>query len=171
MIIIKYIELILLLITSTFIGIIYSKKYAKRLDNLTEIKNALIILRNKIKFTYEPIPDAFEDISSNFKDGIKTIFDDASKQMKNKSASTAWEESIDKNAKNIFLKDEDLKTIKKLSKMLGNTDIDGQVNNIDLVVELLNNQIKDAQTEKAKNEKLYKTLGISVGLTLVIILI
>ena len=55
--------------------------------------------------------------------------------------------------------------------MLGKTDIDGQVSEIRLTNKFLDVQIKDAENEKLKNEKLYKTLGATVGLALVIILI
>ena len=55
--------------------------------------------------------------------------------------------------------------------MLGNTDLEGQVSQIDLTINLLKEQIKQATEEKNKNSKLYKTLGIATGLTMAIILI
>ena len=66
---------------------------------------------------------------------------------------------------------EDIEIIKGLAKMLGRTDIDGQVSEIRLTDKFLDVQIKDAENEKIKNEKLYKTLGATVGLALVIVLI
>jgi septation ring formation regulator EzrA len=38
MIIVKYVGIFLILISSSFIGIIYSKRYSKRIDDLEEIK-------------------------------------------------------------------------------------------------------------------------------------
>ena len=37
------------------IGILISKKYIYRLDELEEMKNNLQIIENKIKYTYEPL--------------------------------------------------------------------------------------------------------------------
>ena len=55
--------------------------------------------------------------------------------------------------------------------MLGVTDLQGQISQIELTQSLLNSQIKEAQEEKVKNSKMYKTLGITVGLAVGIILI
>ena len=38
MIIVKYVGIFLILISSSLIGIIYSKRYSKRIDDLEEIK-------------------------------------------------------------------------------------------------------------------------------------
>ena len=49
--------------------------------------------------------------------------------------------------------------------------MDGQINNINLIRELIEKQIEEARIEKNKNEKLYKVLGTSIGLVIAIILI
>ena len=54
--------------------------------------------------------------------------------------------------------------------MLGETDLEGQISQIDITLSFLDKQIQEAETEKNKNEKLYKKLGTIMGLALVIIL-
>ena len=146
-----------------------SKKYSNRLRDLKEMRKALNFFEEKIKFTYEPIPDVFEEISHKVQKNIGKIFCNSSKSMENESAGVAWEKSVDEANNNFTKEDKDI--IKGLAKMLGKTDIDGQVSEIRLTCKFLDVQIKDAENEKNKNEKLYKTLGATVGLALVIILI
>ena len=146
-----------------------SKKYSNRVRDLKEIRQALNFFEEKIKFTYEPIPDVFEEISKKMSENIGEIFSNASKKMENTSAGEAWEEAVN-NSNTSFTK-EDIEILKGLAKMLGRTDIDGQVSEIRLTNKFIDVQIKDAENEKLKNEKLYKTLGATVGLALVIILI
>ena len=55
--------------------------------------------------------------------------------------------------------------------MLGKSDLDGQISQIDITLNFLDKQIEEAEIEKSKNERLYKKLGTIMGLTLVIILI
>ena len=62
---IKYLTLIIILASTTYIGILISKKYLNRVKDLKEMKNALNIFSTKIKFTYEPIPQTFKEISEN----------------------------------------------------------------------------------------------------------
>ena len=118
------------------------------------MRKALNFFEEKIKFTYEPIPDVFEEISHKVKDNIGDIFHNSSKAMQNESAGVAWENAVT-NANSNFT-DEDKDIIKGLAKMLGKTDLDGQVSEIRLTSKFLDVQIKDAENEKMKNEKLYR---------------
>lgn len=168
MMLIKYFILFLILVFSTLIGKFLSKKYVYRLEELDDIKNALNILKTKIKFTYEPIPEIFEEISNNVNKNVGRIFSLAKEEMRDKIASEAWENAVEKVECN--LKKEDKKVIKTLSKLLGQTDVEGQISQIEITEEFLEEQIKEAKEEKIKNEKLYTRLGTVVGLTIVIIL-
>ncbi len=168
MMLIKYFILFLILVFSTLIGKFLSKKYVYRLEELDDIKNALNILKTKIKFTYEPIPEIFEEISNNVNKNVGRIFSLAKEEMRDKIASEAWENAVEKVECN--LKREDKKVIKTLSKLLGQTDAEGQISQIEITEEFLEEQIKEAKEEKIKNEKLYTRLGTVVGLTIVIIL-
>ncbi len=75
--ILKYFMLILIFIASSLIGKFISKKYAYRLEELEEIKNILNIFKSKIKFTYEPIPEIFEEINAKTQNNIGKIFGQA----------------------------------------------------------------------------------------------
>ena len=82
----------------------------------TEIKNALNIFKTKIKFTYEPIPEIFGEISKNTNYNISKLFKQATENMKDETASFAWEKAVDEFSGN--LNKEDKQAIKTLSKLL-----------------------------------------------------
>lgn len=166
--IIKYIFLFLILMLSSNLGKILSKKYVHRLEELEEFKNSLNIFKNKIKFTYEPIPDIFEEISKTKIKNVGKIFKKAKEIMNNEPANTAWEKAIEESNNN--LKEEDKTILKTLSKLLGQTDVEGQISQIEITDKFLDTQIKDAVEEKQKNEKLYTRLGTIIGLAIVILL-
>lgn len=156
MIIIKFISLIAILLFSSYIGIIISNKYKNRVEDLKEIKRGLNIFETKIKYTYEPVPEIFKEISSNLKENIANVFINASKNMGENTAKDAWNQAIDNS--NTSMNKEDLEVIKGLGKLLGKTDIDGQVSQIELTDRFIDTQIEKAEKEYIKNEKLYKTL-------------
>lgn len=166
--VIKYFMLFFIFIFCCIIGAAISKKYTYRLEELREMKTALNMFKYKIKFTYEPIPDIFEDISKNMKTNISKIFVLARNFMSSENAGQAWEKSID--ISDNYLNKEDKNAIKMLSKMLGITDSEGQISQIEITETFLNKQIEEAEIEKNKNEKLYKKLGITIGLVIVVIL-
>lgn len=165
----KYSLLILVFISSTLIGKYLSLRYSYRLIELEELKTALNILKSKIKFTYEPLPEIFYSITQNTNKNISKIFLNSINKMKIENASIAWEKSIEEYDGN--LTKEDKQVIKNLSRLLGATDLEGQISQIEVTENFLENQIRQAQEEKNKNEKLYKKLGSTIGLAIVIILI
>lgn len=154
----------------TQIGIMKSKTYKYRVEQLQEIKNMLNIFKTKIKFTYEPIPEIFESIANSTDDKkISEIFRKSSEDMKYMPAGKAFEKNID-NTETYFI-EEDKKVIKTLSKLLGKTDIEGQIGDIELTDKYIDEQIIKAKENKSKNEKLYKSMGLIIGITIAIILI
>lgn len=165
---IKYIMLFLILVFSSLVGKFLSKRYIYRLKELEELKSSLNIFKSKIKFTYEPIPEIFKEISLNTSKNISNIFTSAVENMKTQNANIAWENAVDENITN--LKNEDKYVLKTLSKLLGQTDSEGQISQIEITEKFLETQIKEAQDEKQKNEKLYSRLGTTIGLAIVIIL-
>ena len=114
--IIKYCMLFFVFVLSALIGKYISQKYRYRLEELEEIKNSLNIFKTKIKFTYEPIPVIFEEISNNTSTNISNLFKKSKNRMEKETASIAWEKTIDEFSGN--LNKEDKQVIKTLSKLL-----------------------------------------------------
>lgn len=169
--VIKYILLIFVFIISNRIGKILAQKYKERVDELEEMKNAIHLFKTKIKYTYDPIPEIFIEIAKNTKNNIGDIFKCTVEKMKNKSAGISWEEALDENKEKTNLKEEDIEVLKKLSKLLGMTDAEGQISQIEITNQFLEEKIVQAIEEKNKNQKLYQKLGTTMGLVIVILLI
>lgn len=165
----KIILLIFIVGASTVLGILFSKKYSNRVKELKEMKSGLNMLSTKMKFTYEPIPNLFLEIGSKIGGNVGQIFIRASNRMKEQPAGEAWSNAFEDVPNN--LTDEDKTVLKNLSRLLGQTDLEGQMSEIEVVTQFLATQIESAQQERIKNEKMYRTLGIVSGLTIAIILI
>ena len=169
MMIIKYICLTIILAISFFIGYLISKKYKNRVNELKEIQIALDILENKIKYTYEPLKNIFIEMRKLLKGNISNLFRSISEKLEESSVERSFLDAIKEIRTN--LQEEDIEIIKNLSKILGKTEKDGQVSQIELTKTFIESQIKKAEKEEEKNSKLYKTLGTTIGLACVIILI
>ena len=82
-------------------------------------------------------------------------------------AGQAWIKALEKTSTN--LNKEDIEILKGLGNLLGKVDIYGQINEIGIVNNFLDMQIEKAEEENKKSTKMYKTLGITIGLIIVII--
>lgn len=169
MIILKYIMIFLVFLISFLIGNLISKKYILRVKELKDFKNALNIIESKIKFTYEPLPEIFMQTSKLLSKNISTMFVQASNNMKSLNAEEAWNKSLKEASTNLYK--EDIENIKNFGKMLGKTDKEGQISQLELTKTFIEMQIEKAKIEEEKNSKMYKTLGAIVGLAFVIILV
>ncbi len=168
--IIKFIILLIIAGMCVSLGLIKSNKYNLRVIDLIELKKALNLILTRIRYTYEPLPELFFEVSKNVNPNISEMFINAKTKMdKNIIAGEAWELAVDESSNN-FTK-EDINIIKGLSKLLGQTDLEGQVSQINLTLKLLEEQIVQANQEKIKNTKLYRTLGATIGLAIMIIFI
>lgn len=163
----KIILLLMIFGICTSLGIVKAKKYDDRVIELKKIKNALAMLKSKIEFTYEPIKEIFAEISKVVYGTQENIFQETLKQIDQMGITQSWNKAVEKN---INLNDEDKATIKMFGKLLGKTDKDGQINEINVTSQFVNTLLEKAESEKHKNYKLFKTLGSVVGIGICIIL-
>ena len=59
---IQMIGALLTVLTSTIAGIYWGVQTAYRIEELQELKRAMIMLQNQISFLTKPLPEALEDI-------------------------------------------------------------------------------------------------------------
>lgn len=169
--IIKFFSLGLIFGLVVYMGNSKANEYINRLKELISIKAALNIFESKIKFTQAPLEEIFTNISENCSEkSIKNIFQKLIVEVKqNSNIHKSWENVINTCESN--LTSEDKKILIDMGKILGATDLEGQVSNIKITSSFIDIQIKKAEKEKEKNVKLCRTLGIVLGLTIIIILI
>ena len=166
---VKTILLFAIFSLSTGIGILISKMYENRVKELRQFKNILNIIKTKIKFTYEPLAEIFNQISQEKSSEIEEIFENMTYKLAFENVKYSWMDAIQEADISITQEDKDI--LKELGKVLGQTDADSQVNEIEVTESFLNMQIEKAEEARKKNQKMYKTLGVVVGLVFVIILI
>ncbi len=166
MIIIKYISLLGILLISSYLGINKAKEYENRVKFLTKFQSALVMFKSKLEFTHEPIKNIFEDISKVVYGENDNIFINVVKSKDD--IFTSWKNAVEKEK---YFTNEDKEVIEMIGKLLGKTDLNGQVSEINLGLNLVDKQIQSAEIQMRKNVKLYKTMGVVCGIGICIILI
>ena len=170
---IKIVGSLLIISASTIIGCAYSRDYARRPAQLRELQGQLQILENELSFQLNPLLEAFSTIAGT--GSITTnFFSSAARYLKNKrgiSATRAWELAINDNISATSLVEEDKDIIIAFGKMLGSSDLEGQIRNIRLTLSQLEIQESKAEESRKKNESMYRNLGVLGGLALVIFLV
>lgn len=170
----KIIGSVLVVAASSIIGYIFSRDCGKRPQDLRILQGLLQMFENEISFLSNVLTDSFEKIHRASNCEVSNIFKETADNLKRNNslnASQAWEDSIRKNIKGTALNTEDEEILISFGKMLGKSDVEGQIKNIRLTVNQLKIQEQKAEDSRKKNESMYRYLGILGGLALVIVLI
>ena len=96
MIIIKWTILILIITVSSFLGNTLANKYKDRVKDLKQVKTALNVLKTKITYTYEPLPQIFLQISQEFQNNIRQNIRNSKYKHERKNSRRSMERSNSK---------------------------------------------------------------------------
>jgi stage III sporulation protein AB len=170
--IIKIIGSVLLLCATSLIGFSLAADCSKRPKVLRELQILLQMFENEISYLSNLLVQSFERIYTGSKTEAALIFKEAAENLASPgiTADAAWEKAVESIYSKLGLNKEDKAILVTFGKMLGNSDLEGQINNIRLVSSQLKLQELKAEEMRQKNEKMYKSLGVLCGLALVIVL-
>lgn len=169
----KLLGSIVVLFSSGFLGYVLSTDCKKRPQQLRELQGLLQIFENRISYLADIVTEAFDKIYSCTRSEAAIFFLAASEKLKadrGTGAAAAWEAAVRENIKKTSLNREDEEILAAFGKMLGSSDLEGQVKNIRLTVNQLRMQEEKAEQARIKNEGMYRSLGILGGLAVVIVL-
>ncbi len=169
----KIVGSLMILSASSFLGYMLSRECARRPEELRELQGQLQMLENEISFMSNVLADALYNVSSNSRSKVGNFFGRTAeilKQGKGINASDAWEAAVRENIGKTALNKEDQEILISFGKMLGSSDMDGQIRNIRLTMEQLKQQEKKAEESKIKNQTMYRNLGMLGGLAIIVIL-
>ena len=153
----KLLLCVVIVLCSTLVGFSYSTKLFTRKKVLEsfvlELKNA----KTKMRYSSNELYKIFENNFMNYNFYENIPFD------------MQWNDMLKDYSKVLTKTDIDL--LSNFGKILGTSDLNGEISNIDMHINLINAQILHSQKCIESKSKVYRTLGLSSGLAVAIILI
>lgn len=170
---IKYGSMALIIICSSMLGVYLSRLDEYRLREILNIKKMAIMLASEIEYS-SSLVNAFEHISARIDAPLSNWLMEIAVELAKRtgrSFTTIWSEKCDLYLRGTYLTEEDWQYIKDFGKNLGYLDKSMQHKNIRLFIDYLDEEIKCINSQKESNKRMYRSLGILIGLLVVIILI
>lgn len=171
---IKFVGIIILLISSSAIGAVLSYKVKGRVEDMIYIKKLMIMFRGELNYKNSMLPDAFTAVSAKAKSPYNLFFSSLAKDTEenfSKNMTDVFADNVDKYIeKNTYLKQEDLEKLKEIGDTLGYQDKKMQISNIDLYIERLSDTIEESREKMGEQMKVYRTLAMMAGILISIIL-
>ncbi|NLL82427.1 MAG: hypothetical protein GX231_08995 [Tissierellia bacterium] len=174
MIALKLSLLTIIFVACTLIGFFYGGRYSKRVLSLISLHESIRLLETEIIVFSNPLPLAIENIRNRTSAHVYKVYErilneiefDQSGDLYNSFLTTS-----DYLKETCLLKQEDIDVFLSLGKIIGKTNRKDQKQHFKYILNELGQLIEQARVEKNTNEKMYRSLGILVGLGMIIILI
>ncbi len=173
MLLLKTLMLINIFFICTILGLSFGNRYSKRLNGLSDLQEVTRLLQTDLLVFLTPIPIAIESIAEKTSKGMSEILHFMSEKIEKDESGDLY--PIFSEASYILkekfnLEPEDIEAFKSLGKVIGRTNREDQSLQLNYILDSLQGLIYEAKEEKTKYEKMYSSLGIILGLGIVIIL-
>lgn len=159
----KLIGTIVLIFSTSMVGIYFSGCLSERVRILNAVKLMLEELSIQIRFRGLTVTELVQELMENSALNECTFLLSVEENLiAVKSFSRAWELSVDGwNTRGIKASDREL--LKGIGGFLGNSDIDGQLSSLELSKEKLSVLQREATEQCEKRGRLYRSLGVLSG--------
>ncbi len=164
----------LILFSSTAIGLLYANRLKEQIEELETIKKLLLMLRGEIKYSHSTLSEAFGSIGKRIKGPYGELLFKVAGQMdsmKGQTLAQIWEACVAEYLKESALLKEEKEKWVHFGSQLGYLDKEMQVSTIELYLEQVQEEIKNAQENFKRNGKLYRMMGVMAGIFLVILML
>ena len=165
---------VLVLAAAVLGGLYYGSFETYRSNDLQEMKKALAILKAEILFSMTPLPEAFLNIASRTRNPVADLFRRFSvclKDNRREPIEDIWQSCLKAHAGKTYLNREDLAAFLSFGRTLGYLDRDMQEAGIAVTIGYIDTAVASLAQTRAKNQKMFASLGMFAGLITVIILL
>ncbi len=171
---IKFIGILFTVLSFSACGFSYAANLIKRIEQLNELKKITIMLEGELRYGNATIEEAITSIAVRTSRVFSDFLNDAAGRLaanNGESFYEIWESSTSGLLKTSKLSSDDIGELNLLGETLGYLDLKAQSESILLYRERLELRLKELNEGADKKIKMYRSLGVSMGLLTAIILL
>lgn len=173
-IVFKIIGSVIVIISSTCIGMKLSDKLNVQLELLRKMKHLVILIRGEIKYNNSYLGQAFLNISNRICEPYKGLMIEVAEKLDDETGETfadIWKKGVEEKLLKTELSKKHILKLQELGDTLGFLDKEMQMSNFDLFIDRLDCEIEESVQKNKENCKLYRSLGVLSGIAIVILTI
>lgn len=155
-------------------GLSYGGSYGRRVDQLRQFISAMQMMQAEIGFAATPLLEMLPRLKELTVAPVSLVFEHTQRRLSNGSgytAAEAWEEALNAVIPRLDLSRSDYEILLRFGRGMASGGKEEQLKGLQLAQQQLGCQEREAAEERLKYERLYKTMGLLVGLALVVVFI
>lgn len=171
---IRIVGAIFVLASSSVFGFMKGQQLQERMDALREIQKMFLSILNDISFGQISLPESLERISGQVCDPFSRLLKNVCGEMRwrgGKSMARIWADEVEQCLKKNDLKEKDRDALAQMGQYLGSLDRKTQEQMIRLYLNDLEVSIDEIAKSIQGQQKLYRMLGVSGGLLIILLLL
>lgn len=144
----------------------------RRIRILQQLRQMTVMLNSEITYANATLEEAFAHMEKRFQAPLNGFFHNLSEKLREGEHGLLCEifkSQVQKDLADSGLKQSDLESLGMVGEQLGYPDIQIQKKNLEYYLEQVNEACMQAQQEYREKEKMFRCLGISAGVFLVIL--
>ena len=168
----KWLGALLLISTTTYIGFDMSNRLSDRTKQIRQFILSLQMLEAEMEYSQLTLQQIFRTIGkkttypiNNFYNQLAEHFDFVVTDFLD-----VWDQELDRLTTVSALKNNELEIMKQFGRNLGQHTFIQQQKHITLAIHHLQQQLDEANDQRVKYEKMMKSLGVLIGIFIVLIL-
>ena len=162
------------LAASTMIGFTKARLLEQRVTRLCQWKRCLMLVQGSLRFHRAALWECFEEVSERAQEPFASFFGKVSERLQKKEEGGLyhiWEEQSKELIGTGNFAKEDAPLLELLGESLGHLDLPMQMDQLELVLLQTDENLRQAREQKEQKGKLYQTMGVTVGMLLVLLVI
>ncbi|MDP3486425.1 MAG: stage III sporulation protein SpoIIIAB [Bacillota bacterium] len=161
----------LIIYGSSMVGFSIARNYAERPRQLHTLLTCVQILLTEIVYAATPLSEALRNLSRSSDKIVGEFFAQVAQEIDNlKPARIAWEQGLEQLQSASALLAPDIEALRALGDVIGTSDREDQQRHLLLASRRIEALHQSAVNEAAKNERLWRYLGVLAGIVIVIII-
>lgn len=169
----KIIGALLFVTTSSWIGFDLSKQLSRRTIQIRQLIQSIQLLETEMSYSQLTLQQTFRIISKKIDPPIASFYKKLADDMDGIVTDfiSVWDEAIIYLQQSSALKQRELDILKQFGRNIGQHTFIEQQKHIVLTIHHLQHELKEANDQRQQYEKMTKSLGVLIGILIVLLLI
>lgn len=165
-----------LFIMASTVGIGYEKseELAERVRKLEEFKSMMLFLQGELRFHHAALAEGFENVSERVSEPLKSFLKNNAERLEEREETNfirIWQEETTRLLANSGFRKEDKTLFDDLQRSLGYLDLELQTETLNETIFRTAEVISRAKEEQRMKGRLYRTMGVTAGAVLTLLII
>lgn len=165
---------ILVILASTWLGLLMGRDLYQRVDRLGTMKRVLVLVRQEILYSGMPLFEIFASISNRFEKPYATwlyMLGEKTRKRQEGGFREIWSKTLSEYLEPCGWQKKDLESLKGLGAEMAGMDKEELVQVLNLYIERLEWKIEEGKKELEQKNRIFRSLGLMGGIFAVVLLL